>query len=116
MRGLLERWAKVEPERCRPPEGLAPFPAVLYAGEFWPVGNDAAPFTGTVQAAVQEAIEARGLPWQLNHGFTDDYEATIWTDAAVGVEGHGYTEASAAAALLGAYLDALEARETTSST
>lgn len=104
MRELLVRWAKLEPDQCRAKAaddvvfvdapGIGP---LMFTGD----GSPHAQLH--VQGAVQAAIEAHGMAWSIDfvngHG---DYRATVDESESGG-------EPTAAAALLAAYLDALEA-------
>lgn len=103
--GFLERWAELEPERCK----AFPRHATVQVKGKW----NPAEFTGTILAAVIEAIEARGWEWTL---WSDgrEREATVHIqddDPKQPRRNHGtdLTTDQPAAALLTAYLAALEA-------
>lgn len=114
MTDLLERWSLIEPKRCRV--------NVNDYGDmaFWvSIGGDMVlvAHTRSLKAtpeernavtlgAVIEAIEARGWHWQLSCSPPRDYIAIVWTDD---MSVPNSADESPAAALLSAYLDAVEA-------
>lgn len=114
MTESLERWARLEPERCRSsPEGdPAPGPHVLAAGTWWSSGQFPGITPALILAAVIEAIEARGLTWRVEtdegwpnplegyHAEIDWLSGSVWRHQACG--------GTPAAALLSAYLEALD--------
>jgi hypothetical protein len=127
LRPNLERWASLEPERCRlttdlcqvawkpndfPPEGSGWNLPRLLLGE-----ADSRYFLADLQVAVQEAIEARGWGWDIEYlpGFhdPDDSEpvpplriARVWTPTRP--EEAVSSLSTASESLLSAYLTALE--------
>jgi hypothetical protein len=113
MKELLERWAALEPERVKRRWdgclGVAHDDGGLVLEER--PGTYGSPefhkFAGIyVQAAVQEAIEARGGRWVLEMAQEGTYFANV-------KRGHGdyvVGGATPAEALLSAYLTALEAQ------
>lgn len=104
MTHLFERWNAYEPNRCR----FVPFAAMVKLGgiereiahsvTLLPVEH------ALLLAAVIEAIEARGLLWSLRN-----YDGHTGKHMLAGVEDSVRIADSPAAALLGAYLAALEA-------
>jgi hypothetical protein len=113
MKELLERWAKAEPERCQPPQwsggarvSLGPTNGF---GPQHPVGRQDDPVgLALLQAAAQEAIEARGWMGVIGFGGSKGADARVVTsNDDDGTDAHGSTPAEA---LLSAYLTALEAQ------
>lgn len=108
---LLKRWAELDPERCGWEDSC-----YSYFIHGWPLIIIATEWTGSevsnpaiskkeialLQAAIQEAIEARGWDWKIRS------RSGIW-DAAIYPFGNTWEESdhSPAAALLAAYLEAL---------
>ena len=124
MEELLKRWAAVEPERCqvdveyyigdRIMRGFhveLTLPGGKYNGEHFEHGG-AAWYAPHIQAAVQEAIEARG--WIYQQSIASDcaemgkYYASCGWDCGM-EERYADTQAEA---LLSAYLQAIEATTT----
>jgi hypothetical protein len=131
LSSLLERWSRVEPDRCISPERTH-HPErgeylVVIEGAAYGVFNalvqqhnpDSRVEAAYVQAAVQEAIRAKGMRYQLGGYFVEDQgRAIVWpddlslidSDACYGRDPDGRD----AVALLAAYLTAVEAaKETT---
>lgn len=118
---LLARWAELEPERCTFIEAhkgihndLYNFPRLDWSvdiKDLGPEGHFSDPDKNCdlacIQGAVQEAIQARGWSWDMRHNQYGGvgFEATVWD---MGPEYHCIGQ-SPAAALLSAYLKALEA-------
>lgn len=98
---LLRRWAELEPARCR----------IELPESVWCCGMDRFLIGSQIdlvfiQCAVQEAIEARGWVWRVRgHG---NY-AVAWVWFNILSSDHEQTADTPAAALLSAYLQALEA-------
>jgi hypothetical protein len=114
MKELLERWAKLEPERIGERDHNGVY-LVLFAGGLigaWAEAIDV-PFNralglAKLQAAVQEAIEARGWMGAVGFGGARGADAMVLkTEGADGADANGSTPAEA---LLSAYLTALEAQ------
>ena len=120
---LLRRWSELEPDRCIiDSRGFIHFPS-LEAGDTNPSmsvwdaeytldrmtllnPNECRLFLAIAQGAIQEAIEARG--WEWTTGRTTNFlnQMFVWANV-MGVVGIADTPA---AALLTAYLSALEAQ------
>ena len=97
MTGFLERWAELEPERCK----TFPRHATVQVKGKW----NPAEFTGTILAAVIEAITARGLKFYLKGGYSEPIRFVAHVgDAIDETSGVGNDPASA---LLDAYLSML---------
>jgi hypothetical protein len=69
MNELLEKWAVIEPERCKvnsphPNDYLISY-RESWVRPFWHVEWEGPPSDVCIQAATQEAIEARGWRWML---------------------------------------------------
>lgn len=118
MTELLKRWAELEPQRCRPkPVGdPAPGPHIVAAGTWWSAGAFPDISPALVLVAVIEAIEARGWTCSLTHNLVQPgtWRAIVWASTAPLPGTRTYrpsraSDANPAAALLGAYLAALEA-------
>jgi hypothetical protein len=125
MKELLERWAKLEPTRCEGVyRGEGVFSVYVHLGReerVYRIVHDlvesANAANSWLQAAVQEAIEARSWRWELTSPWRGDSHTytRYWCDLdastseldrpVIGQEGE-----SAAEALLSAYLTALEAQ------
>lgn len=118
MRELITRWAICEPSLCFASQ-VGDFQifskrwqrtTVLYLDD-----PEMAPeLEATIQAAVQEAIEAGGYNWQLSKkGFDPSSKwqrfAMIWSAFGVGKTFEAFGLESSAEVLLEAYLQALEA-------
>jgi hypothetical protein len=112
MKELLERWAKLEPTRCEGVyRGEGVFSVYVHLGReerVYRIVHDlvesANAANSWLQAAVQEAIEARG--WMGDLEFTAGRAgAVVFTP-----EPFTATGTTAAEVLLGAYLTALEAQ------
>jgi hypothetical protein len=122
MKELLERWAALEPERVKRrwdgclgvayDDGglvLEERPGTYGSPEFHK-------FAGIyVQAAVQEAIEARGWNWEAaRKGKWPDgawmHTGHVWHPFSARPDEFGYSRQSPAEALLSAYLTAVEAQ------
>lgn len=125
MRELLERWSRLEPERCMSGPPTTHICVVVQVGDIdifhdgahtVMLDRPSAKQRALLLAAVIEAIEARGWDYRLSSstpqpGMT---HAIVWTGASrpgtrtyrPSHDAHGDTPA---AALLGAYLAALEA-------
>lgn len=121
MRELLERWSRLEPNRC--------YPTTIGVVDGDPVQRWCIPLVGkpsywwggtmseaAVLAAAIEAIEARGWTCSLTHNLVQPgtWRAIVWASTArPGTRTYHPSRASdantPAAALLGAYLAALEA-------
>lgn len=111
MEELLKRWAELEPARCR----------IELLESVWCCGMDrfligAEIDAVFVQCAVQEAIEARGLFWSVGQRRSGKtwlvhYVALVADDPAElrTKLSHGGISDTPAAALLTAYIAALEA-------
>jgi hypothetical protein len=119
MKELLERWAKAEPKRCWPMErgyerlgthwvdpGPGAMGLALNGEKPLPTAERA-----LLQAAVQEAIEAREWDWDLcfNHQQDSPRYCAIIGDLYNGST-PGEWGSTPAEALLSAYLTALEAQ------
>jgi hypothetical protein len=74
MLELLERWANLEPERCRP-EGGNIF-EVLYQGEWYPVSSHHPASHGTLISALLEACQARDYLYSIERVPRGDSDAT----------------------------------------
>lgn len=108
MRELLERWAKLEPER------LLGYDTTIGVGfsvdrhahtVIWKYGIRQID-RAVILAAVIEAIEARGWDWTIEHCTTCGHKYTAWLSVtAPGQDAGGDTPAEA---LLSAYLAAVE--------
>jgi hypothetical protein len=111
MKELLSKWAALEPERCKHWDaGSAEMFTAKLGWRYHPVwmaGDEEEPSLGRqghLQAAVQEVIEAR--EWIGDLEFTKGCAgACVLTPVPFNATG-----ATAAEALLGAYLTAVEAR------
>lgn len=114
MKELLQRWSRLEPNRCRHYRGDDSLE--LFYGGSWNrpfslkhliARNDMA----LIQAAVQEAIAARSWRWAGGSGFSGvDHSVDIYgTRPKLPWLANGRSEESFAAALLEAYLQALQA-------
>lgn len=106
MRELLERWAKLEPERCQVGEYYAHFSLDGFQFRLWHNDVLTPRRSATLLAAVIEAIEARGWDWNLMSMLP--WNATARRYMAT-VTYHVKEADSDVAALLTAYLAALEA-------
>jgi hypothetical protein len=107
---LLKRWAELEPTRCREShvDSAAPYYVV---GRFSLRHQRAATALALVQAAVQEAVEARGWRWTLDY---DPDQGGLF--AVVQVRKfctRVATAPTAAVALLSAYMEAIVAPKPT---
>ncbi len=104
MLELLELWEKLEPGRCCFVRSMS---VQIWLNE-GPQNVHASGRVGraVIQAAVQEAAEARGWYIGLHSSLSSQgplYEATVHT-------GNGYVSCTPAKALLAAYLAVLEAQ------
>ena len=113
LEALLRRWAELEPERCiltgyEPYQGYSvrvkgamQMADLLHAGDY------------VVQGATQEAIERRGWMWSLDSQYMDSGVPLGLCSAIVcdedDINEHA-TSDTPAAALLSAYVQALEAQ------
>lgn len=132
MRELLERWSSLEPERCGLREGGGDtfpdngFPKVYWLERRAPRSTGHVRFHGDGRMqiggdeelffAVLDAIEARGWDYRLvgNMLRTGMTHAVVWPEplpmgTTLSRKAYGAESQTAAAALLGAYLTALEA-------
>ena len=118
MGELLERWSKLEPDRCkRQPTRYE----VLLNGQLFSTFftmNTAAVMPdrdAIIQAATQEAIEAHDWNWEMSkkgrepNGKWQRF-ASVWPAYGNGKDSFAMSLESNAHALLTAYLQALEAR------
>jgi hypothetical protein len=110
---LLRMWAKLEPERCEHWTGIPveTFTAPLGTGHQVLLaadeGSPSSPLRlAIIQAAVQEAIEARGWKWLISHAQAGHYEAQAGPRSLE----PAYSASTPGEALLSAYLAALEAQ------
>lgn len=105
MRELLERWSRVEPKRCFKAEGR--YGARLGDSPHWFFGGPAS--DAIVLGAVIEAVEAHALRWNLWRTQADPlYTSQVWPDNDKDLDLFEGDGATPAAALLSAYLDALD--------
>lgn len=102
LESLLRRWTELEPEWCKidPTHGLC-----VAAGETWAPTRWMDYSDYIVQGAAQQAIEARGWEWQVARTTNFLDQMFVWANV-MGVAGIADTPA---AAILTAYLSALEA-------
>lgn len=109
MRQLLEKWAEVEPGRCK--RETRDFYVTLGDNNFYLVITDSTPggycpskeaALARVQWATQQAIIARGWYFELIYSLEYGYEATVG-------ESDCTSQDNMAEALLSAYLAAIEA-------
>lgn len=114
MRELLERWSRLEPERCSVMAPDSPSAWVRLGGREHRVGTrDSTRDASGVElavllAAVIEAIEARGGSWELRGSGCPASARVTLNGATHGCIADEPTDPPAFA-LLGAYLRALEA-------
>lgn len=114
MRALLERWAKLEPERCQVGEYYAHFSLDGFQFRLWHNDVLTPRRSATLLAAVIEAIEAQEGTWDYRLAWrmapTGEHYGVVRITRENGWEKSWSCYASSpAAALLGAYLAALEA-------
>jgi hypothetical protein len=117
MKELLERWAKLEPTRCEGVyRGEGVFSVYVHLGReerVYRIVHDlvesANAANSWLQAAVQEAIEARGWEWRLSR-IVGMYRALVDPMRESLHDHPGYHAGTPAEALLSAYLTALEAQ------
>lgn len=107
MRDLLKRWSELEPERCD--YQANEIFALRMKSSIWCVAakNIEQADHSMIQGAVQEAIDGRGWVVGLT-GYAGRYLGTC-SDATADRKGRHEHE-SAAAALLSAYMEVLEAK------
>jgi hypothetical protein len=114
LREKLERWAKLEPERCKKmlddetTHLLAFGDGLVRLRASRPEAN-----LRIVEFAVRDAIAARGWAWEVEYNPLSDnsYDGFVDRDPQAVSLGSCYTaeDSSAAVALLRAYLQALQA-------
>jgi hypothetical protein len=115
MKELLERWSRLEPDRCRwGDDSYREWYSALYDGDDEEAWFDGKPNLPYLQAAVQEAITARGWAWEVGYytgrdpfyvGFVD---ASPQAHALEDYKHHDSYGDNPALSLLAAYLQALE--------
>jgi hypothetical protein len=113
METLLRRWAELEPERVMFSDDIQ-YARVLI-GEYWACLShwsrwpNAIDHPWHIQIAVQEAIERRGWGWEIVYDQIQRlYQATLCDDRSKWL-GSSEWDDTPAAALLTAYLSAIEA-------
>ncbi len=104
MRELLERWRSLEPERCGISEHAAHLGKPFAFRIHWAVLTADPINLAVILAAVIEAIEARGWLWRYDSSLK---WACVWGQGIRGEKNRRGGDLPAA--LLGAYLAALEA-------
>lgn len=117
MRDLLERWSKIEATRCQARDGT--FVVLTASDEYrrWHQSTcaDMVFVNGEVLAVVIDSIQTRGwyfwidyLPWD-DEGY--QFNASVQTSGVAGqsIPSYDGCEETPAAALLSAYLNAIEA-------
>ena len=108
MRELLERWSRLEPERCGISEHAAHLGKSFAFRIHWAVLGADPINLAVVLAAVIEAIEERGGSWELRGSGCPASARVTLNGATHGCIADEPTDPPAFA-LLGAYLRALEA-------
>jgi hypothetical protein len=108
MTELLKRWSELEPERCEYQEETEYY-HVMRNGRWAKATIIATLDYDRIQGAVQEAINVHEWPWSVDCKSVEDeeYTASIIGGSFYAEEGSNDTPA---AALLSAYLKALEAK------
>lgn len=116
LEALLRRWAELEPDHCMVRESgeYGSAPVVHLDGIGWdhmPL-DDYDDLRMCTQFAVQQAIEARGMWWALDNDVVDKKYAAVVNERRWGnLDWYGFSDDTPAAALLSAYLQALEAQQ-----
>lgn len=106
MTELLKRWAELEPERCRVSDAAAHLRSPFAFRIHWATLTADPINLAVVLAAVIEAIQARGWFWNVGTTLQEPVQAYVQSPERTFRPVRAETPA---AALLGAYLAALEA-------
>jgi hypothetical protein len=111
VKALLERWAKLEPERCQTSDGAVHLGQGFAFMVHWPMLTADPVKVAVIFGATVEAIKARGWDWSVGNTLNRPYSGHIVKPRFTYVQ----KASTPAEALLTAYLEALEAENHTDS-